>query len=893
METAIVEKRASVVAMPAGHRRLVLLYSVAAILLAASVTYQIRVMAFRFPQWFPHHRADYRLLELEPGPDGLTVGWTDARAARAGIRQGNILAAVNGRPLISIGAFGQIEAKTPQGQKLLLTILRPGGHGALARREVSYVMPHPAFGINSLRLLLFLIMPVFCVALGFWVVAVRPRDNRAWLLLAFMLSFSTFMDPGTEFWSRGLRDFGEAYRLAFSGNWPLWIFLLGIYFPEPLALTTRRRGWRELQWAIVAVLAFYAALYGIIAVGALENYTSVANLNRLLERLPIHTAYTVLTSVAVSAFFASIFYKWRVASSADAKRRLRLLSASALVSFTPFLVLVVISSIKGVALENYFPSWLYISSYVMLSIFPVTLAYTIVVHKAMDVHVVVRQGLQYAFATAGIRVLQLVLGILSGLAAYFIAKRAHNWGVSIAVVVAWAILALRGRKSFQRLKTWTDRRFFRDAYDAEQILTELSDKVRTIVEAQPLFATVSHRIAESLHVSRVVVMVNGSGPYRPAFALGYSGTPQVAFAEDSATVRQLTETGEPTRVYLDDPHSWVYHRKDMTENERQQLAELAAELLLPLAVKDHLLGITGLGQKRSEEPYSGGDLRLLKSVAAQTGLALEIASLTATVSRAVAEREKLNQELEIAREVQQRLFPQKLPPVAGLEYAGACRPARGVGGDYYDFLALPEGRLGIAIGDVSGKGIAAALMMATLQASLRAEAVRQSQSLACMIAGVNRLVFDASTANRYATFFYAEYNACGQALTYVNAGHNPPMLFRRCPETKSLMRLDVGGTVIGLLENVGFQQATVSLQPEDMLVLYTDGVSEAMNPHDEEWGEERMMEAIRHCHGLSAAETIEHVMTAADIFSAGAPQHDDMTLVVLRLAVREESGCDQ
>lgn len=166
-------------------------------------------------------------------------------------------------------------------------------------------------------------------------------------------------------------------------------------------------------------------------------------------------------------------------------------------------------------------------------------------------------------------------------------------------------------------------------------------------------------------------------------------------------------------------------------------------------MKDKLLGFISLSQKRSEEPYSGTDLRLLKSVAAQAGLALENSRLTSAIAEEVAHRERLNREVEIAREVQERLFPQKLPPVAGLDYCGKCRPALGVGGDYYDFLALPGGRLGIALGDVSGKGIAAALMMASLEASLRAEAMRGTDDLAALVQNVNRLVYDATAENRY------------------------------------------------------------------------------------------------------------------------------------------------
>ncbi len=346
-------------------------------------------------------------------------------------------------------------------------------------------------------------------------------------------------------------------------------------------------------------------------------------------------------------------------------------------------------------------------------------------------------------------------------------------------------------------------------------------------------------------------------------------------------MKVLQKQKEPARVYFDDPNSWLYREPEVSEGDRNNLSQLQSELLLPLGARDKLLGFISLGPKRSDEPYSGADVRLLKSVAAQTGLALENARLMSAIADEVAQRERLNREVEIAREVQERLFPQTLPPIDSIDYAGACRPALGVGGDYYDFLALPSGRLGIAIGDVSGKGIAAALTMATLQASLRGEATRMTDDLAALVSNVNRLVYDASSANRYATFFYGQYNPASRLLTYVNAGHNPPMLFHRPAGEWQMSRLETGGTVVGLLESFPYDQGVVSIAPGDVFVAYTDGVSEAMNNADEEWGEERMTDAICSCAGLRASEMITHIMRAADAFVAGAKQHDDMTLVVI------------
>jgi sigma-B regulation protein RsbU (phosphoserine phosphatase) len=345
-----------------------------------------------------------------------------------------------------------------------------------------------------------------------------------------------------------------------------------------------------------------------------------------------------------------------------------------------------------------------------------------------------------------------------------------------------------------------------------------------------------------------------------------------------ATVERLRSNPSPLLVGGDEPASWGSLVLEHDVGERDALRRLGAELLLPLSTKERLLGFVSLGAKLSEEPFSSGDARLLRSLAAQTGLALENSRLAEAIAIEVAQRELQRRELEIAREVQEQLFPQRQPPAPGFDYCGACRPARHVGGDYYDFLALPEEVVGIAIGDVSGKGIPAALLMAGLQASLRAQAPLRTRDLPGLVASINRLLYDLSSSNRYATFFYAQLDTRRRTLTYVNAGHNPPMLLRN----GEVLRLDVGGLVVGLLPETSYELGSLALERGDLLVAYTDGVSEAMSPAEDEWGEERLVAALRGNVGRAAADVVASIMAAADEFASGAPQHDDMTLVVVR-----------
>ena len=315
---------------------------------------------------------------------------------------------------------------------------------------------------------------------------------------------------------------------------------------------------------------------------------------------------------------------------------------------------------------------------------------------------VVRSGVRYALAANGIKVLRIVLISAFVLVTIELEQQSsHRWeGILIAIAGVALIIAV-GRLA-KRMSTWMDRRFFREAYNAELILTDLGSSVAGIRDVKTLLQTVARRISVSLHVDRIAVLLDKGTRYEPAYALGFSDSaPPISLSRDAATVRMLKQARSPSKIYFDDPQSWVH---GAPESEQLVLLTLGAQLLLPVSMNSRLLGLISLGAKKSQAPYSQGDLQLLSAVASQTGLALENAELTETIRKEIAQRERLDRELEIARDVQQHLFPQTLPRVEGLDFAGYCRPVEGVGGDYYDFVRLPYDCLGVAVGDVSGKG---------------------------------------------------------------------------------------------------------------------------------------------------------------------------------------------
>ncbi|HEY1807005.1 MAG TPA: SpoIIE family protein phosphatase [Acidobacteriaceae bacterium] len=260
----------------------------------------------------------------------------------------------------------------------------------------------------------------------------------------------------------------------------------------------------------------------------------------------------------------------------------------------------------------------------------------------------------------------------------------------------------------------------------------------------------------------------------------------------------------------------------------------------------------------------------------------EMSRLIEDQRRAAAERieseRRLEQELQIAREVQARLFPQTTPPLQTLDYAGICVQARHVGGDYYDFLSFGPDRFGLLIGDISGKGIAAALLMANLQANLRSQLAMAREHPELFLRSVNTTFYDNTADSAYSTMFFAEYCDVERRLQYANCGHLPGLLLRTGGEVEELAPT---GTVLGLFREWTGHLGTCDMRPGDTLALYTDGVTEACNAGGEEFGHHRLIAALRKHANRSAKETIRAILDDVLEHCTGE-QSDDITLIVAR-----------
>jgi sigma-B regulation protein RsbU (phosphoserine phosphatase) len=502
-----------------------------------------------------------------------------------------------------------------------------------------------------------------------------------------------------------------------------------------------------------------------------------------------------------------------------------------------------------------------------------------------------------------------------------------RWGQRAdAAVLAFAsiLFGVLHTVARRRLVPRLERYFYPAAYDEHRILFDLGQEAHAASSVEQLYRFVVARIGEAVETEAVAIFVREAETNdfvcrvaaRPAARLAAHQTvsatggallddpASLRLARDSFVVHRLQHLALPLSVTAEDFEAWRRafasepdEEREARERESATLRQLGAQLLVQIRIKNRLAGILSLGARRARHEYTQADSEMLMSVASQLALIIENARLA---ERMVAE-ERLRRELVLAAEVQQRHFPARPPASTAAELAGFCQPARGVGGDYYDFLTFGNNQIGIAVADVSGKGISAALLMSNVQASLRSQALAHNSpgphgTLADLVSAMNRLLFASTGTASYVTFFYGQFDERTQKLAYVNAGHNPPLLIRdggawvepvgqrpNGDAWRRNLRLDKGGMVVGLFEDVDYEEETIQLRTGDLLCAYTDGVTEAVNAAGDEFGETRLQEILAASANLPAANIRDEIVRHVHAWCMGVPQHDDLTFVILKV----------
>jgi sigma-B regulation protein RsbU (phosphoserine phosphatase) len=800
--------------------------------------------------------------------------------AEAGLRVGDQIVALDGVGLRSVMQLVAPFERWPADHPYHMTVKRGGRLYDLTLRSAAWGLNWATFfaSIGVALGLLFL-------ASAWLVFLLRPFDKQA-VLLALMFGLyaaSNFerAPPNLPVWAQVVVYPCLCAALFF---WPVFVHLF-LVFPEPSPLL--RRVPRLPLFLYVPVVLLGAACVAIFLQVYPRDPLTGAELGGGDSRLM--WCFTAVAMTYLAGGLLSLVLNYRQAS-VSSRRKLRVVVVGTVAGLLPSLLFILTVIFGDVSALNLwvFRIWGALS-FLCLALLPVSFGYAIVRHQVIPVRVIIRRGVHYFLLSRGFLIVEAlaVIAVLTFLLTGSRGAALDRLGRPIDVLLALAVTAATiGVLTLihKRVMPVLDRRFFRDAYDVQQVLGELGRAVRVVASIHELLGLAALQIQRALHPEWVHVFLRdeASGDYACAHPAGGAAP----LAVSSMTIEELRRSPAP-------------------------MAEPAGGLLLPIVTKGDLLGVLRVGPRLSDLPYSRQDRELLGAVTWQLAFAIENTQLV----RRMAEEERLRREIALASEVQRRLFPAAPPESAHLDLAGVCHPAQGVGGDYYDFLPLGEGQIGIAVADVAGKGISAALLMSVVQASLRSQARAGGLPLTELVASMNRLLYHSTDRNCFATFFYALFDERNGRLTYVNAGHNPPMLVRpgavgrggngesralraaqveagdrdgvvavaAAPDTPGLLRLCTGGLVIGAVHGATYEQECVDLVSGDVLVAYTDGVTEAFNIDGEEFGEERLRGAVLGSAHLPAAAVADCVVRSVRAWAREAPQHDDITLVVAKV----------
>lgn len=422
----------------------------------------------------------------------------------------------------------------------------------------------------------------------------------------------------------------------------------------------------------------------------------------------------------------------------------------------------------------------------------------------------------------------------------------------VGSITANALLNARNIRSLREAGSYLERK--------NQLLTtlfEINREFTALLQKEEILKFLTLRLMGQLAVSRFAVLVKSAD------------LPDGTFVFD-IPVNRLKLAIEDVRLFAEE-----FQRNG--ERALARCSEIMKECVLaaPMKTQNETKGLLLVGEKMNKKPFTAEEENFLEALGSTAMTALENARLF----QEELEKKRLEDELNLARTIQKGLLPQELPPIEGFDITGMSVSSKQIGGDYYDVIPLGNDEWMLVIADVSGKGTPAALLMANTQAALRALAPL-NLPLPSMVSRINDLLYANTSSDKFVTFFCGRLNSREKTFTFCNAGHNPPLLLRA---DGTLEGLSEGGLILGIMETLmPYEEKTVPLDCGDVLLCYTDGVSEALNGENEEFTEERLERSLRACAGESSLCIVEHITRDVQAHAANAPQSDDITMLVLR-----------
>ena len=490
-----------------------------------------------------------------------------------------------------------------------------------------------------------------------------------------------------------------------------------------------------------------------------------------------------------------------------------------------------------------------------------SIALSIIKYQFLDIRLIIRRGIIFS-VTSG-----LLVGIY--LLLYGQAQNLFNaiFGINIPIVeIFFLVMAIIFfQPILSSIEETVEKVFVHEKYDYRNVLQKLRHDILHIIDIDQLKVEVVNTLSEAMLLENASLILKDDDSN---YIIESNSDSAKIFAKDSEFISLINSIEDP--ITIQEITSRINSKQEL-----QLIQSLNAYIFFPLSHHGELGGILCVGKKLTTTKFSAEDITMLRVLSDQMTITLENVQLY----KERYEQQRLAEELSVAREIQRMLLPHEVPQGNNFEISAINIFSKEVGGDYYDFEKIDDRRIGIAIGDISGKGIPGAILMSNLQATFRAIAF-QNLSPAEVMARVNNQIAVTTSAEKFATFFYGIFDSKKLHFTYTNAGHNYPILRKKTGECRYLLK---SGLVIGVQKNQIYNETKVKLEPGDVLVLYTDGITEALNPEQDEFSEQQLLTVISEYPFSSAENLRNQIYDKLLDFTKGNSQYDDITLVVLQV----------
>ncbi|RLB39711.1 MAG: hypothetical protein DRH12_11150 [Deltaproteobacteria bacterium] len=821
------------------------------------------------------------------------IGDINETGKKAGLRKGDVILKINGKSYETFAEFCKNWNHTLGSTNRYL--IERGGHQLQVSVENVPIGAARVFGSSGIPFFVGLIY----VLVGSLVFLMKPHRGRSWVFFGFTVTsglvFCFFLESGPIYppWLDAVMIFGLCFL-------PATIIHLILYFPEKQYVVHK--------WPTVSFCGY--VLSTILFACVISSTASLADMPELLRRIVV--LYIALSVVIyVGGLFLTLYRTDSHMARLRAKMILLGFGVSAILPASDFLL----NELFGVYI---IPQLVYYPAFFVA--LPVFIGYSIVKHDLFEIDDVIKRTYGYVLATGGIAVAYgLVVGLFKEVFGKSEITRSNLFPIAFALGAVSIFNPLRNR--MQRL---IDEVFYRLEYDYKATVEKISEAMRSFLNVEEIGKRIVDLATRVLFVDYAGVLIfnEHTGMYE---YLAVGGTRERLHDIDSKKEmmsaqnqenaiyqnvelisqanREVKEEGRSHEGNIEIPKSreplaeadpliqkmkkrkkeiTVYgieedpFFEDQKEASMRSISRMDATLLVPLIYEEDLIGLIALGEKKSGKFYFGEDIALLKTLANQAAVAIENAKLF----QENLEKQRMEEELNIARNLQMSMLPKEAPKVEGLTITAHSSPAREVGGDFFDFIEMGDEQVGLVIGDVTGKSVSGALVMAASRSVFRMLSEEQL-SVGEIMMRANRRIKKDVTGGMFVALLYAVLDGERKTLRLCSAGQTQPVHFSTEEQDAYLIQTEGDTFPLGILEEAIYQETQIQLQPGDKLVFYTDGIVEAMNEREEMFGFERLLDCIRSCKDRSADETLSTIIQEVNSFAGKASQHDDITLIIV------------